>query len=75
MEREDAIFPQYYRLQRGTWEYMEIPLPVPTERRRYVYIYIYSRLSINLSLASLSPLLHKKTNKQIDKDRAEGEKP
>lgn len=36
------------------------------------YIYI---LSINLSLASLSPLLHKKTNKQIDKDRAEGEKP
>lgn len=30
------------------------------------YIYI---LSINLSLASLSPLLHKKTNKQIDKDR------
>lgn len=34
MEREDAIFPQYYRLQRGAWEYMEIPLPVPTERRR-----------------------------------------
>lgn len=34
-----------------------------------IYIYIYSRLSINLSLASLSPLLHKKTNKQIDKDR------
>lgn len=34
-----------------------------------IHIYIYSRLSINLSLASLSPLLHKKTNKQIDKDR------
>lgn len=46
MEREDAIFPQYYRLQRGTWEYMEIPLPVPTERRRYVYIYIYILVSL-----------------------------
>ncbi|XP_076672201.1 sodium-dependent neutral amino acid transporter B(0)AT2 isoform X3 [Andrena cerasifolii] len=34
MERKDAVFPQYYRVQCGAGEHLEVPLPVPTERRR-----------------------------------------
>jgi len=34
LERENAVLPQYYRIQRGPGQHLEVSLPMPTERRR-----------------------------------------